>query len=129
MGDIDRKYTLHCRHHPVCENHGLLQMESFEGNVDLPAFVCADNPAEREQVLFEYIRLPNPTSVIQDDPALPGMQGLGYAGWADEFDLILYMSRFCAGLIQPEIHESEKLRVLIDDLEKTKFLKNKTVSD
>ena len=56
------------------------------------------------------------------------MQGSGYAGWADEFDLILY-EPVLHGSIKPEIHESEKLRVLIDDLEKTKFLKNKTVSD
>lgn len=121
MGSDDRKYELRCRHYPASENHGLLQIESYEGNIQLPAFVTDCSLDDGDGIFFEYIRLAKPEPIIPDDPALPGMGGLGYAGWAKDFELFLYMTRFCAGLIQPEIPESEKLQVLLDDLEKTKF--------
>jgi hypothetical protein len=121
MGSNDRKYLLRCRHYPASENHGLLQIESFEGNIELPAFVTACSLDEGDGIFFEYIRLQGPEPIVPDDPALPGMAGLGYGGWAKDFELFLYMTRFSAGLIQPEIPESEKLQVLMDDLEKTKF--------
>lgn len=130
MGSDDREYTLHCRHYPYSANSGLLQVERVEGNIDLPAFVTDCDLDSGGGLCLEYFRLNIPAPNVPDEPALTGMSGLGYAGWADEFDLVLYITRFCVGwMTDPGVPDSKKIQPLIDDLEKTKFRSERSPKD
>lgn len=142
MGLGDQQWTLRFAHRQISPRYGILRLLSAEyhhnpkrtkddtlqkrGEVVSTAHI-PDNPTELDDpdplpipyADFEYIILEGGEPRIADDPVLEEIAEMGYAGWAQTFDLILLLHY--TEQTSPEHDGGTHLDEMLQKLDQCKF--------
>ncbi|HEX2909033.1 MAG TPA: hypothetical protein VHO69_19325 [Phototrophicaceae bacterium] len=140
MGSGLRRYKMQFNHQKLSAMHGILDLHLIEQyvsadsdsttKIDLLDYIHDQETSESSeeirdaarQVTFEYLLLPESAMWIQEEGALNNMGAMGYAGWSNTFDLLLWIN-YAVGMYYQEFRKCD-IGEVIQLMDKMKFAKD-----